>query len=428
MNINHITCLALACTLAAMTSCRENREEGYRSRTDTNDWIIATLREQYLWNETLNEGANRYAEPDIYFSNVLSRTGNGGRSDSYSFIDVSGDTGRLDSVTATYGLHYYTETTSGRDLAARVLAVADGSPAYIAGIRRGDWITGVNGIILTEQTLASLDRGGAATFTRATCAYDAGEETYVWTNTDTVAVAAARYADGRPFACDTTYDIGGHRIGYLKVNPGVSAGTYTGELARVLSAMSGCTDLIVDMRYCGDNDVRFVTDLAAGLLDEGMDDSPFLTLRHNDLHTDSDSTITLGDATGIHLGCSHIYAITDGDTGRTNESFIHGLMAYIDVTVIGQTSEGSNVVLGCFACPAYPQYVIYPVVAAYASADETADPSQRITPDLEADERTNEVTAYKALGDTAELMLSRAIDVVINGLPTDDEGGEPVTE
>ena len=120
--------------------------------------------------------------------------------------------------------------------------------------------------------------------------------------------------------------------------------------------------------------------------------------------------------------------ITDGDTGRTNESFIHGLMAYIDVTVIGQTSEGSNVVLGCFACPAYPQYVIYPVVAAYATADETADPSQRITPDLEADERTNEVTAYKALGDTAELMLSRAIDVVINGLPTDDEGGEPVTE
>ena len=120
--------------------------------------------------------------------------------------------------------------------------------------------------------------------------------------------------------------------------------------------------------------------------------------------------------------------VTDGDTGRTNESFIHGLMAYIDVTVIGQTSEGSNVVLGCFACPAYPQYVIYPVVAAYASADETADPSQRITPDLEADERTNEVTAYKALGDTAELMLSRAIDVAINGLPTDDEGGEPVTE
>ena len=52
---NHITCLALACTLAAMTSCRENREEGYRSRTDTNDWIIATLREQYLWHETLNE-------------------------------------------------------------------------------------------------------------------------------------------------------------------------------------------------------------------------------------------------------------------------------------------------------------------------------------------------------------------------------------
>ena len=77
MNINHITCLALACTLAAMTSCRENREEGYRSRTDTNDWIIATLREQYLWHETLNESANRYAEPDIYFSNVLSRTGNG---------------------------------------------------------------------------------------------------------------------------------------------------------------------------------------------------------------------------------------------------------------------------------------------------------------------------------------------------------------
>ena len=151
-----LTVTIFAAAALVLGACRENREEGYRDRTETNDWIVATMSDHYFWNGSMRTDANRYATPDIFFGNVLTRNGNGGRADTFSFIDTEGDTGRLGEVTSGYGLEFYTTTVEGRALAARVLFVYPGSPAERAGIRRGEWITEVNGIKLTESNIGLL--------------------------------------------------------------------------------------------------------------------------------------------------------------------------------------------------------------------------------------------------------------------------------
>ena len=416
-----LTVTIFAAAALVLGACRENREEGYRDRTETNDWIVATMSDHYFWNGSMRTDANRYATPDIFFGNVLTRNGNGGRADTFSFIDTEGDTGRLGEVTPGYGLEFYTTTVEGRALAARVLFVYPGSPAERAGIRRGEWITEVNGIKLTESNIGLLRNGGAMSVTRAACGFDEVNEAYVWTNTDTVGVETADFMPATPFACDTTYDIEGRRVGYVKLNSCHASGQHDAELRRVAAEMDGCDELVVDLRYCSRGDIAFAAGFASMLVGEGMADSTFVTKTYNDNHADNDSTVAFGNAARTHLGLRGLYVIADEGTGGEFETLANGLRGRIVTTFVGQATAGSNAILGRFVCPSYPQYVIYPVVAAWVAPDEDVDCFRPIQPNLEVEERTNDIATYAAIGDTAEVMLHSAIDVIVNGLPVATE-------
>lgn len=416
--MKHIAAVTIISISLLLVSCRENREEEYRPRTETNDWIVATLNEHYLWNESMNESANRYAEPSIFFGKVITSSGNGGRADNFSFIDTEGNINRLEERTPSYGFEYYYETIEGRDLAARVLYVYKDSPAERAGLKRGDWITGINGIRLTDATLEQLETGPQTTLIRAACSHDEVDDTYTWTTTDTVTVAAADYFINSPIACDTTYNVGGKNIAYIKISPCRDNTIGNDRLQQALGGMASCDDMILDMRYCDVNDIVFINQLASAIAGSGHDGQTFLIKTHNANHSDNDSTICFSSQQ-TNLAKERLFVITDEDTGHENESLINGLKVYIDVITIGQNTSGSNAILGCFVCPSYPQYVIYPVVAAYCTEDEGIDCFRPITADMEVNERLNEISEYKAIGDTAEVMLSTALDVVINGLPVE---------
>lgn len=416
-----LTVTLFAAAAMALAACRENREEGYLDRTGTNDWIVATMSDHYLWNESMRTGANRFAMPDIFFANILTSNGNGGRADTFSFIDTEGNTGRLGVNTPGYGLEFYTTSADGQALAARVLFVYPGSPAERAGLRRGDWLTEVNGIKLTNSNIGMLHSGGAVSMTRAACNYDEVEEAYAWTNTDTVAVGTADFMPATPFACDTTYDISGMRVGYVKLNSCPDASGQSEGVRQVAGKLAGCDEIIVDLRYCSRGDISFAAGFASMLVDEGLADSTFVTKTYNSNHADKDSVVTFGNAAGTHLGVRTLCVIADEGTGGEFETLANGLRGRIALTFVGQATAGSNAILGCFVCPDYPQYVIYPVVAAWVAPDNEVDCFRPIQPNLEVDERTNEVGVYAEIGDTAEVMLRSAIDVLVNGLPVTTE-------
>ena len=61
----------LAIAVSLLAGCAENRETEFKYRTDVNDWIAETMQDVYIWNNELRESANRFAEPDVYFENLI---------------------------------------------------------------------------------------------------------------------------------------------------------------------------------------------------------------------------------------------------------------------------------------------------------------------------------------------------------------------
>ena len=82
-------------TIAMLCSCGEDRTYEYLELTQENQWIYDTMKEAYLWNDSVKKPArkNFFAVSEKFFSNLLFR------SDNFSFFTDS-------ASTTSYGMGY----------------------------------------------------------------------------------------------------------------------------------------------------------------------------------------------------------------------------------------------------------------------------------------------------------------------------------
>lgn len=414
--------IGLTAISSIMFSCMENRELEYKPRTETNDWIVAQLNDVYLWNKNIGSG-NRFAIPDIFFYDAISRN------DNCSFIDIEGNTNRLTEKKGSYGFEYYTETVEGKAIAARVLIVYKGSPAEKAGLKRGDIITGYNGIILTTNNIENIEKGGEVTFDLST--YKIKENTeeeeskkeYEWEKAGSVKLGPSTVQEYNPFFCDTVYNIEGKKIAYLmfnKVNQPGNRASYKEEINTILKKFTGCDDVIIDFRFNSKNDINLMTTLASSLC-KGNENDTFLVKKHNENYTAKDSIIhftTNGETPKIEK--EKIYFITSKDTKQEAESAIRGVMPYAKTVIVGENTGGENAILDVYVCPSYPQYVIYPAVAAYYSSNQETDNMSSIAANWTINERSLATETYKEIGNTEEILLKNTIDIILGKIDIEE--------
>lgn len=405
-------------------SCGKNREEEYKPRTDTNNWIIEKMNEVYLWNETMKTSGNLNAVPEIFFPTILTSSGNGGRSDNYSFIDTEGNTNRLTQTSESYGFEYFTENVEGKAISARVLIVYKNSPAQLSGLRRGDRITAVNGIKLTSDNIANIEKGSGGSFQISS--YHAvpgqteknGNPQYVWEIKDTINMIAANKQTYDPVYFDSIYNISGKRIGYImlnKANLQENTDNYINRLAEVIANLKSCDDIIIDIRYNSESNIRYITELASMLYESNNDEDVFLTKRYNKNNSDKDSTIFFtGNYPGSNLGKSELYFITGENTAMEAEAMLRRLSKSMDIVVTGSSSAGKNIIQQPFTNPEYTQYVIYPVVAYYSADNIDTNDFTPIEVSTTANEREKTIESFKQIGDTAEIMLKATINRILN--------------
>lgn len=407
-----------------LISCGENREEEYRPRTDTNKWIVETMSDVYLWNETMKDNGNMNAMPEIFFTSVLTSNGNGGRSDSYSFIDIDGNKSRLEEKSESYGFEYFTETVEGKAIAARVLIVYKGSPAERAGLKRGDRITAVNGIKLTSDNISNIEKGGEASFQLSEYRAENGSSTedetlaeYAWTVSDTIAVGPATMLDYNPSYLDTIYNIEGKSIGYIvlnKIKGSENINSYIQEVSEQIGKIKSCNEIIIDVRYNSISDIRFVTELASMLYGNGSSSDIFLTKRYNSNYSHKDSIIYFTDnSQGNRLDIQKLHFITSESTAMETEAMLRSLSEYMEISTIGNSTQGKNIIMQPYQNPDYTQYVIYPVVAYYSPNSEETNSFSPVSANIKANERDKNIEVYKQIGDTAELLLSTAIKSIL---------------
>lgn len=283
----------------------------------------------------------------------------------YSFIDGGGVAATLSGVSGDFGFGIFYNTAT--DL--RIKYVNPGSPADVAGIKRGYQITSING-----STAITYDGGTNLNF--VVNAYSNNNTiSLVLTRPDgttlTASLNVATYTHN-PVLLAKVIDAGnGKKAGYLVFNQFVSPSVAGPKLDAAFATFksAGITDLIVDLRYNGGGYVetaQYLDNLIAPASASGkvMYNSYFNstlqagkeTLLKNQVRKDASgksynyaqidfslagNVVNFG--TTHPLALSNVYFIVTGATASASELTINNLRPYLNVQLIGTTSYGKPV-------------------------------------------------------------------------------------
>jgi len=290
----------------------------------------------------------------------------------YSFIDDGSVSEELNGVKGDFGFAPIYLTTTD----IRVRYVYPGSPADLAGVKRGYQITKIN-----DRTNLTYDGGGGAG-TNVNFVINA------YSNSSTITMTLKK-PDGstfdvnmnvasytlNPVLKETVIDLGGGRkVGYIVFNSFTSPANAKPRLDAAFADFraQGITDLVVDLRYNGGGYVStaeylsnliapagasgqvmyntfFNSILASGnakLLKNQVRRDPTTNQLYNYAQFDYsvEGNVVKFDKTGISsLTLGNVFFIVSGSTASASELTINNLRPYMPVKLIGNTTYGKPV-------------------------------------------------------------------------------------
>lgn len=324
--------------------------------------VFDTFKEQSLWSATMpdkiqdGKEINKY-EPNEYFNRFLRYQNDGAGpaggnyfGDRFSGVyEIDATRGALFSNDHTYGHGFfitYVPKTSGTNPAIHQLLISyvvPGSPAYNAGLRRGDLVTELNGS--ASFTLQDLMGALGKPTIKFGIIYPVARE---------VEFTAESFLD-TPIVHHSIIEAGGKKAGYLVYNSFVSGENdiFISELIDVFTEFknAGVSDLILDLRYNGGGEV-YAADFLTGLsVDQSALDKAYLYLEDaKSMGIPSQFTgyklRTNEELGGANLNPNNVYIITSGGSASASELVLHclqGVMGKSRVIQVGERSLGKNV-------------------------------------------------------------------------------------
>lgn len=417
-------------------ACGEDRTPEFVEKTERCQWIHDVMSEWYLWCDEMPQVSDAlyFGNPETFFKKLIVSK------DKYSYIEMTGDatgsTSRAINLSSGYGMDFalYVDPVIGSQSApermARVLYVLPQSPAEVAGIRRGDWITAVGGETLTTKNYQLLINGPSTTLTTQVLNYDNVDSLY-WEPGRTVSLEAGRHLEDNPFYVDTLYQIQGRRIAYLMYNRFSTGPNNTGNETQYDSQMCSIfkrfkeqepTDFILDLRYNLGGYLSCAQVLASLLAPESANGKIFCKLAFNEkLKNNSTTEVYFFDkkvTKNAGLSLPRIYIITSNLTASASESIINGLrpvMGDENVVLIGSRTEGKNVASLTFKSPY--DYTLHPIVATVYNGNGESEYSNGFMPTYSVDE-LQYISPFYPLGDVRETMLNTTLAVILNSYPS----------
>jgi len=336
-----------------------------RSFTGTNDMATLTAELDKLSQYAINPATNL---PYEYYAPSPGEA-------KYSFIDDGTETAALNGVKGDFGIGLlYNEVN---DL--RIKYVYPGSPAALAGIRRGYEIMSINGSTNISYDAPGYGTGTSTNLNFVINAYSASPtitltlKKYDGTILTVTNMSTATYTVN-PVLKDSVYTTtNGHKIGYIVFNSFTSDANADPQLNTAFAyfAAQGVTDLVVDLRYNGggyvstaeylDNlivpsskngslmyNTYYSSNLVAGtdpLLKNQWRKDPSSGQDYN--YAQFDYSVA-GNAVnflkaGSVTNLARVFFIITGSTASASELTINNLRPEMDVQFIGQTSYGKPV-------------------------------------------------------------------------------------
>jgi len=326
----------------------------------------------YYWYKSvpkLNPLSSEYDSAEVLLNKIKSYPVNPATQklfDKYSFIDKGEVAGEIQQgVAGDLGMQVsYALDKSGKTHLL-VLFADKNSPSGLAGVKRGDEITAVNG-----STDVSYDGSNGPNVTKVTKAvYDDASASFTFKQPDgksfTTTLTKAVY-NINPVLFDTVYSIGAKKVGYFVFNSFAAVENQTGptltkqEISRVFNKFqtSAISDLIVDLRYNGGGSVgtaEFLDSLIAPASVKGKEMYHYI---YNDKLTAVASQAGLEDKVlfkgGGSLNLTNVFFIGGQYTASASELTINNLKPYMNVKLVGDTTYGKPVGFFSFRITDYP--------------------------------------------------------------------------
>ncbi len=299
--------------------------------------------EAYLWRSHINPSIDyrSAASPQDLFEMMRYR-----ELDKWSYVsdnsqqEMEGFQGV--STTFGYSLAFGTFTNMPDVYFAVVMFVYEGSPAQQAGLERGDIILTLDGSTLSKGNYTQLYYASKVNIGLGEYTEEGIKETG-----ETVSLTAVKmYED--PVVTSKVLDVNGVKVGYL-----FYAGFYEeshGKLVEVFTDFQaeGVKELILDLRYNPGGNANTPPYLASLFAPRNVvkERKVFLTQTWNDLYMKyftqkgEDMNTYFVPGIPVNLNLNRVFVLTTGNTASASEATISGLMPYMDVVKIGDSTYG----------------------------------------------------------------------------------------
>lgn len=399
------------------------------------------MSELYYWNQEIAGDLNqwdietngdpigtvdriRYHEGDKYIDKWTMMTD-----------DMNSFTSSVGGVSTTFGwnLTPYLLSPNSIECIGVVNYVSAGSPAEKAGLKRGDVLWSINGKSITTDNYLDLYYASSLT---ASLAYIDWENGSIGDSGKEVELTAVTMYEN-PILCDTVYEFNGKKVGYLAyTNFDLTSIPKLIEIGKKFKS-EGIKELVLDLRYNGGGYVITENVLASMFAPKANVDAkdifekekynaylteayrlqgistetPFMTEYEYD-YDEIDLHVSTKDA---NIGLERIYGLISPNTASASEALLSGLMPYMDVRLIGETSHGKYctglMMSGEDAYENCPKEIknwgVYVMVSIYQNAaGETPCMPDGLQPDTPVQD--DQIPLYQ-LGDVNEPLLRAAL-------------------
>ena len=396
--------LVIALVVAMLMGCGEDRTHEYYDLTAENQWIYSKMQEEYLWRDKIKEPQRSvfFSKPSKFFSTIL-----------YSGDKISyfTDTVSLGSYGMTFAVMRDPIGERPSKVYALVLMVEPGSPADIAGVERGTWISSVGGMAFTTTKYSMLQSGDATGLVTEFIDYDDEMNRYYWCAGDTLQIGASIDYTEKALYLDSIYTVRSKKIGYLVIN-NFNGDDFALQTQDVLLrfAANDVENVVIDLRYCSGGSMSNAVSLASSFVEPELYGTPFCNLIDEDGYID---TTYCYAGQQVSLSEKKLYVLIGGETAGTAELFTAALdksRPMYDLITFGAKSAAANTMTSQFESPY--GFAINPVTNYITLAD--GELLSAINPDYSIDELQQVENIYP-LGSEQEYLLYSIMYYSING-------------
>ncbi|MGB1274764.1 MAG: S41 family peptidase [Nannocystaceae bacterium] len=380
------------------------------SNEKQNEFVYDAMANSYLWNNELppKEEVDFNASEPADFVRTLRHQ----EFDRWSRVSDQSTSDALFMDGKFIGLGFsHRRDSNGR---IRVSFVHAGSPADLAGIRRGDEVTAINSV-----RIATIDEDGL--WGEIFGPNDLGETTEVSTlkadGTAADFVLERSWVDIALVPATNIVNHDGHTYGYLNFATFVGAGSDALDDAFEEFGEAEVDALIVDLRYNGGgllSIARHFINLIAGATTGGgvvaydVEYNPNLA-DNNESHDISDPKRS--------IPLDHVVFITTRSTLSASELVMNSVRAHMPIYVVGSRTGGKPVGSKHYD---FCDKTLFPITFRLRNAKGESDYFEGLSPDCELDDDFDH-----ALGDPNEAGFAAALNVAKGVCPAVDEDGLP---